>query len=313
MPVSVVTVAYNSGGCAPPLPRLARDRGRRSSRVIVVDNGGGGPEIDEADARAPASRSYGRDGISGSRPARTSAPSARPETCCSSSTPTRSSGREPSASWREPLDEPMVGAAMGRLLLLSDPNGAQLRRRRDPYRRASAGRRARPARGHASRRRARSRTRTARSWRSGGSSSSSSAASPTSSSSTTRISSSAGGRGCGASGIVLNPAADVLHDYEHGRNPTKYYFMERNRIVFVASAYSLRLLLLLAPVLLVAEVGLTAVSRARALVPREGRRLALVRRERRLDPAPPPPSPVEREPFPTASLPRTSRRCSTRR
>lgn len=60
--------------------------------------------------------------------------------------------------------------------------------------------------------------------------------------------------------IVLNPAADVLHDYEHGRNPEKYYFMERNRLVFVASAYSGRLLLLLAPVLLFAEAGLTLVS-----------------------------------------------------
>jgi GT2 family glycosyltransferase len=60
--------------------------------------------------------------------------------------------------------------------------------------------------------------------------------------------------------IVLNPAADVLHEYEHARNPEKYYFMERNRLVFVASAYSGRLLLLLAPVLLLAELGLTAVS-----------------------------------------------------
>jgi GT2 family glycosyltransferase len=60
--------------------------------------------------------------------------------------------------------------------------------------------------------------------------------------------------------IMLNPAADVLHDYEHERNPEKYYFMERNRLVFVASAYSTRLLLLLAPVLLLAELGLTVVS-----------------------------------------------------
>lgn len=60
--------------------------------------------------------------------------------------------------------------------------------------------------------------------------------------------------------IVLNPAADVLHEYEHGRNPEKYYFMERNRLVFVASAYSARLLLLLAPVLVLAEAGLTLVS-----------------------------------------------------
>jgi GT2 family glycosyltransferase len=59
---------------------------------------------------------------------------------------------------------------------------------------------------------------------------------------------------------VQNRGADVLHDYEHGRNPVKYYFMERNRIVFVSTAYSLRLLLLLSPVLLCAELGLTAVS-----------------------------------------------------
>jgi hypothetical protein len=36
--------------------------------------------------------------------------------------------------------------------------------------------------------------------------------------------------------------------------------MERNRLVFVASAYSFRLLLLLAPVLVFAEIGLTAIS-----------------------------------------------------
>jgi GT2 family glycosyltransferase len=60
--------------------------------------------------------------------------------------------------------------------------------------------------------------------------------------------------------VMLNPAADVLHDYEHGRNPEKYYFMERNRLVFIASAYSGRLLLLLAPVLILAEAGLTLVS-----------------------------------------------------
>jgi GT2 family glycosyltransferase len=60
--------------------------------------------------------------------------------------------------------------------------------------------------------------------------------------------------------IVLTPAANVLHDYEHERNPEKYYFMERNRLVFVASAYSGRLLFLLAPVLVLAEAGLTLVS-----------------------------------------------------
>jgi GT2 family glycosyltransferase len=60
--------------------------------------------------------------------------------------------------------------------------------------------------------------------------------------------------------IVLDPAADIEHEYDHGRNADKYYFMERNRLIFVASAYSARLLLLLAPVLVLAELGLTAVS-----------------------------------------------------
>ena len=60
--------------------------------------------------------------------------------------------------------------------------------------------------------------------------------------------------------VVLDPGGDVLHDYHHGRNPTKNYFMERNRLIFVSTAYSLRLLLLLSPVLAVAELGLLAVA-----------------------------------------------------
>src|SRR2546430_3641095 len=60
--------------------------------------------------------------------------------------------------------------------------------------------------------------------------------------------------------IVLDPAGDVLHDYEHRRNPTKNYFMERNRLGFVRSAYSARLLLVLAPVLFAAEAGLLLIS-----------------------------------------------------
>jgi GT2 family glycosyltransferase len=60
--------------------------------------------------------------------------------------------------------------------------------------------------------------------------------------------------------IVLDPAGDVLHDYEHARNPTKNYFMERNRLLFVGTAYSLRLLLLVAPVLVAAEAGLVVVA-----------------------------------------------------
>jgi GT2 family glycosyltransferase len=60
--------------------------------------------------------------------------------------------------------------------------------------------------------------------------------------------------------IVLEPAADVFHEYEYARNVRKNYFMERNRLIFVGSAYSLRLLALLLPVLVAAEAGLLVVA-----------------------------------------------------
>ena len=46
--------------------------------------------------------------------------------------------------------------------------------------------------------------------------------------------------------VVVDPGADVFHDYEYGRNPRKSYFLERNRLIFCLSAYSGRQLLLLA-------------------------------------------------------------------
>jgi GT2 family glycosyltransferase len=60
--------------------------------------------------------------------------------------------------------------------------------------------------------------------------------------------------------VVVEPAADVFHEYEYGRNPRKNFFLERNRLVFVLSAYSLRLLVLLGPVLLTTELGMTALA-----------------------------------------------------
>jgi GT2 family glycosyltransferase len=60
--------------------------------------------------------------------------------------------------------------------------------------------------------------------------------------------------------IVLVPEADVYHDYEYGRNPAKHYLLERNRLVFVLSAYSTRLLLLLGPVLVSTELAMLALS-----------------------------------------------------
>lgn len=60
--------------------------------------------------------------------------------------------------------------------------------------------------------------------------------------------------------IIVVPDADVLHDYDYSRNVWKNYFMERNRLIFVASAYSARLLVLVAPALIAAEAGLTLVA-----------------------------------------------------
>lgn len=60
--------------------------------------------------------------------------------------------------------------------------------------------------------------------------------------------------------VVLVPAADVLHEYEYGRNPRKNYFLERNRLVFVFSAYSARLLVLLGPLLFATELGMAVLA-----------------------------------------------------
>jgi GT2 family glycosyltransferase len=61
--------------------------------------------------------------------------------------------------------------------------------------------------------------------------------------------------------VVLEPSADVFHEYDYARNVRKNYFMERNRLIFVSTAYSIRLLVVLAPVLLAAETGLVLLAR----------------------------------------------------
>ena len=60
--------------------------------------------------------------------------------------------------------------------------------------------------------------------------------------------------------VVVDPGADVLHEYEFGRNPDKIGLLERNRLIFVLTAYSLRLLLLVAPVLAIGEVAMLVLS-----------------------------------------------------
>jgi GT2 family glycosyltransferase len=56
--------------------------------------------------------------------------------------------------------------------------------------------------------------------------------------------------------VIVDPGADVLHEYEFSRNADKLALLERNRLVFVVSSYSLRMLLLLVPVLGAVELGM---------------------------------------------------------
>jgi GT2 family glycosyltransferase len=60
--------------------------------------------------------------------------------------------------------------------------------------------------------------------------------------------------------VVVDPAADVFHEYEFGRNPEKLALLERNREVLVVTCYSLRLLVVLLPVLAAMELAMLAVA-----------------------------------------------------
>ncbi len=58
------------------------------------------------------------------------------------------------------------------------------------------------------------------------------------------------------------PDAVVRHYYEFSRNPTKYYLVERNRLVLLLTAYQRRTLLLLSPVLALTELAMLASATA---------------------------------------------------
>jgi GT2 family glycosyltransferase len=58
--------------------------------------------------------------------------------------------------------------------------------------------------------------------------------------------------------VVITPKADVLHDYEFGRNHQKLAMIERNRLQFVLTSYSVRLLALVAPALVGYEIAVVA-------------------------------------------------------
>lgn len=56
--------------------------------------------------------------------------------------------------------------------------------------------------------------------------------------------------------LALCCDSTVHHRYEFSRSIQKFYYMERNRLITVLSNYSLRTLLLLAPMMLVMELGM---------------------------------------------------------
>jgi N-acetylglucosaminyl-diphospho-decaprenol L-rhamnosyltransferase len=60
--------------------------------------------------------------------------------------------------------------------------------------------------------------------------------------------------------VGLVPAAQVIHSYEFTKGPSKWFWLERNRWRTVLSIYPAALLLLLAPALLAAELGLLLVA-----------------------------------------------------
>ncbi len=60
--------------------------------------------------------------------------------------------------------------------------------------------------------------------------------------------------------VGLVPAARVIHSYEFDKGSSKWFWLERNRWRTVLSVYPLALLVLLAPALLVAELGLLVVA-----------------------------------------------------
>jgi N-acetylglucosaminyl-diphospho-decaprenol L-rhamnosyltransferase len=96
--------------------------------------------------------------------------------------------------------------------------------------------------------------------------------------------------------VGLVPAARVTHSYEFDKGPSKWFYLERNRWRTVLSVYPTALLVLLAPALLAAELGLLAVAarggwlrpklRAQAAVlsslPHMRRRRRIVQQNRRI-------------------------------
>ena len=60
--------------------------------------------------------------------------------------------------------------------------------------------------------------------------------------------------------VVYVPEARVFHHYEFSRNPRKFYLLERNREIVLLTMWEARTLVLIAPVLLLAEMAVMALA-----------------------------------------------------
>jgi GT2 family glycosyltransferase len=60
--------------------------------------------------------------------------------------------------------------------------------------------------------------------------------------------------------VVYVPKAEVLHDYEFTRNPRKFYFLERNRLLMVLTIYQTRTLAILAIPLVTFELAVLLIG-----------------------------------------------------
>jgi GT2 family glycosyltransferase len=67
--------------------------------------------------------------------------------------------------------------------------------------------------------------------------------------------------------VAYCPDAVVRHGYDFGRREGKMFFLERNRLISVLSNYEARSLFVLAPLLLLFELGIVAVAAAQGWLP----------------------------------------------
>jgi GT2 family glycosyltransferase len=58
----------------------------------------------------------------------------------------------------------------------------------------------------------------------------------------------------------LWPSSQVLHDYDFKKNNKKWFYLERNRYVYILSSWPIAVIILLSPLLLACELGLWLVS-----------------------------------------------------